>query len=142
MAEVSPKENGPQQNTLKKVLLADDNDRYAKALTEDLLERGVGEVVRAMNAQEAVEILRNDGDGIDGVVSDISMESQISGLRVLRAARKGGNRRVLAVATTGLDTKIGYFFNYFILGILYRSDYLIPKRPIKRDGIINWIRVK
>jgi len=142
MAEVNYATQKPQHNSLKKVLLADDNDRYAKALTENLEQLGVTEIIRAMNAKEAIEILNKEGDSIDGVVSDISMETQISGLKVLAAARKNGSKRMLAVASTGLDTKIGYFINYFILGLMYRSDYLIPKRPIKQNGIINWIPVK
>ncbi len=141
MSEVSSKSTLPQLESLKKVLLADDNDRYAKALTEHMLEAGVGEVIRAYNAKEAIEYLKAHGDEVDGVVSDISMETQISGLKVLKAARKG-SKRMVTTATTGLDTKIGYIINYFFLGILYRCDFLIPKRPIKQDGIINWIPVK
>lgn len=124
---------------MKRVLLADDNDRYAAALTADLHKRGVDEVIRVFDARTAVEKLREEGDGIDAVVTDISMESQISGLKVLRAARKGHPERVVVCATTGLDSRIGYWFNRFLLGRLYQCDYLIPKRPIKQDGHIFWI---
>ena len=31
-------------------------------------------------------------------------------------------------------------FNKFLLGTLFRCDFLIPKRPIKRDGKVYWIR--
>ena len=122
--------------------MADDNDRYAKALTDHMLEAGVSEVIRTYSAKEAVDYLNKYGDEVDGVVSDISMETQISGLKVLLAARKGGSKRMLTTATTGLDTKIGYVINYFLLGVLFRCDFLIPKRPIKTNGIINWIPVK
>ncbi len=135
------------------MLLVDDNDRYATSLTEDLHRRGVTDVVRAVNAKEGVELLRERGDEFDGVVSDISMEHQISGLRVLRVARGldkqrranedgtgSGRPLMVACATTGLDTQIGYWFNKFLLGTLYRCDFLIPKRPIKRDGKVFWIR--
>ncbi|MCB2212410.1 response regulator [bacterium] len=162
---------GPQPGSLTRVLLVDDNDRYAKSLTEDLHRRGVEDIVRAVNAKEGVELLRARGDEFDGVVSDISMEHQISGLRVLRVARALDKQRratviartddprqqslrghqaqdesttlrplMVACATTGLDTPAGYQFNKFLLGTLYRCDFLIPKRPIKRDGKVFWIR--
>lgn len=142
MTEVRFTGSGPQQDSLQRVLLADDNDRYAKAITADLLKRGVKEVVRTYNAREAVRKLQLEGDSFDGVVTDISMENQLSGMSVLRAARKGGSKRLLAVASTGLDAPLAYKINYVILGLLYRSDFLIPKRSIKREGVVNWIPVR
>ncbi|GBE29155.1 hypothetical protein BMS3Bbin04_00165 [bacterium BMS3Bbin04] len=118
----------------------DDNDRYADALTDDLKDRGVEEIVRALTAREGVSIIHSHGDDFDGVISDISMESQISGLNVLRVARRHPGKLMVACATTGLDTPVGYWFNKFLLGTLFRCDYLIPKRPIKRDGKVFWIR--
>ena len=139
MAEVTQAGNGPQEGKIKRVLLADDNDRYAEALTNDLRKRGAEEVIRVFDAATAVLKIREEGDTIDTVVTDISMESQISGLKVLRAARKNRPDRLVVVATTGLDTKLGFLFNRLLLGKLYRCDFLIPKRPIKRDGNIFWI---
>lgn len=139
MAEGTQAGNGPQDGRIKRVLLADDNDRYAEALTHDLRKRGATEIIRVFDAASAVEKLREDGDSIDTVVTDISMETQISGLKVLREAHKGDSKRLVVVATTGLDTKLGFLFNRFFLGTLYKCDFLIPKRPIKQDGRIFWI---
>jgi len=139
MAENSPVGNGPQQGTIRRVLLADDNDRYAEALTRDLRKRGAQEVIRVFDAASAVEKLRTEGDTIDTVVTDISMETQVSGLQVLRAARHGHPGRLVVVATTGLDTHLGFLFNRFFLGRLYKCDYLIPKKPIKQDGRVFWV---
>ncbi|MBS1260750.1 MAG: hypothetical protein MAG453_00066 [Calditrichaeota bacterium] len=142
MAESKPGPEGPQPGSLRRVLLVDDNDRYAAAISEDLHRRGVVEIVRVASAAEGVRVLGERGDEFDGVVSDISMESQLSGLKVLRHARRGENgRRMLACATTGLDTWAGYAINRLVLGALYRCDYLIPKRPIKHHGRTVWVRV-
>lgn len=142
MSEGTPGSREPQLSGVKRVLLADDNDRYAEVLTHDLEKRGVDEVIRAYTADEAVRILEAEGDSIGAVVSDISMETQISGLKVLRAARKGTAPRIVAVATTGLDSTWAYRLNYVILGLLYRADYLIKKRPIKQEGKVVWIPVR
>jgi CheY-like chemotaxis protein len=147
MAQGTAGSSGPQPGSLRRVLLVDDNDRYAEAITADLIKRGVEEVVRAVNAKEGIELLRLSGEEFDGVVSDISMEHQISGLKVLRVARKihkgsayHDKPLMVACATTGLDTPVGFAINNFLLGKIFRCDYLIPKRPIKRDGKIIWIR--
>lgn len=134
------KEMNSRPPQLTNVLLVDDNDRYAAALTTDMESRGAS-VVRARNASEGVSILRKRASEFDGIVTDISMEGQLSGLRVLRAARPNGFSGALSVASTGLDTRIGYLFNWFALGVLFRCDFLIPKRPIKKEGEIFWLPV-
>jgi CheY-like chemotaxis protein len=140
MAESTVNGNGPQPGEMTRVLLADDNDKYAELLTADLEKRGVKEIVRVYDAEQAVVKLNSDeGNTFDAVVTDISMESQISGLKVLKAARSNGSKRILAVASTGLDTKIGMKFNKWFLGSLYQSDFVIPKKPIKSDGRIFWV---
>lgn len=137
MAENRPGGKTMQLRSLGRVLLVDDNDRYADALTADLQARGA-EVIRAYDATEGVRRLREEDPPFDGVVTDISMETQVSGLRVLREARRRGIR-LIAVASTGLDTPIGYFLNRLILGRLLGGTHLIPKRPIKQRGEILWI---
>lgn len=128
---------------MKRVLLADDNDKYAEILIADLEKRGVEEIVRVYDAEQAVvKLTSEEGESYDGVITDISMESQISGLKVLKAARSNGSSRILAVASTGLDTKLGMKFNKWFLGSLYRSDYVIPKKPIKSDGRVFWVPTK
>ncbi len=125
---------------MKRVLIVDDNDRYAEVLTADLESRGAT-VLRAYNAAEGVELLRQKGAELDGVVTDISMETQISGLKVLRMARKIRDfTGTVTCATTGLDTPISFFLNQFFLGKLYRCDFIIPKRPIKKEKKVIWIK--
>jgi len=142
MVESNHKGNGPQPGAMLRVLLVDDNDSYAEILTNDLKKRGVEEIVRAYSAEEGVDKLNAGGDSIDGVVTDISMESQTSGLKVVKAARSNGSKRIIAVASTGLDTKLGMKFNKWLMGSVYKSDYVIPKKPIKSDGRVFWVPVK
>lgn len=125
---------------VEKVLIVDDNDRYAKALTEHLQRRGA-EVERARSAKEGIKALKERAAAYSCVITDISMETQLSGLGVLRRARKLGFRGLLVTASTGLDSRIGYLVNRFVLGTLYRCDYLIPKKPIKKRGKVAWIKV-
>ncbi len=140
MSEGTTDPQGPQEGQIRRVLLVDDNDRYAESLQRDLEERGAV-VVRVSSAREGLDALENSAQPFDAVVSDISMEGQLAGLKVLRRAKKMGSVRLLACATTGLDTRIGFYFNYLVLGLLYRCDYLIPKRPIKQRGHVQWLRV-
>ena len=125
---------------LRRVLLVDDNDRYASAITGDLESRGA-EVVRVRSAGEGVAMLAGRGMEFDGIVTDITIETQISGLRVLAAARRMHFAGGTATASTGLDTGIGFLFNRFLLGSIYGCRYLIPKRLIKRRRKVAWIRV-
>ncbi len=127
---------------MTRVLLVDDNDKYADILSGDLKKRGVEEILRAYDADQGVAMLREHGDNIDAVITDISMESQISGLKVLKAARQNGSQRILAVASTGLDTKLGMKLNRWLMGTVYQSDYVIPKKPIKSDGRVFWLPTK
>jgi DNA-binding LytR/AlgR family response regulator len=125
----------------KRVLVVDDNDFYAEQLTTDLAARGA-QVERACNAAEGMDLLERRGADFDAVVTDISMETELAGLKVLRKARRCGFRGRVATATTGLDSWWGFTINRFVLGVMYRSDYLIPKKPIVDDGHVLWIQVR
>ncbi|MDP8209043.1 MAG: response regulator [Candidatus Electryonea clarkiae] len=139
MTEVRFTHYETQPPKLNRVLLVDDNDRYVSALTEHLEKSGV-EVFRVETARDGVKAILSDGENFDGIVTDISMEGQLSGLKVLSAAKKSGFSGILTVATTGLDTWFGFFFNRVFFGKLMKCDYLIPKRPIKKSGKIIWIK--
>lgn len=123
---------------MTKVLLADDNDFYAKHLTCHLEAMGA-EVIRAWDAKEAIGLLENNMYDFDGIITDISMETNVSGLKVLRKAKKQKFEGVLAVATTGINTPLTFTLNRYILGMLYGADYLIPKLPIQQQHKILWL---
>ncbi len=131
-----------QPPEMKRVLLVDDNDRYAAAIIANLEKHREVTVERATTARQGIEMLRSGLDRYDGLVTDISMEHQISGLSVLIAARRLKFKGLVIVATTGLDTPVAFALNRFLLGFVFGSNYLIPKRPIKRDGTVLWIPVR
>ncbi|MBD3368977.1 response regulator [Candidatus Fermentibacteria bacterium] len=122
------------------VLLVDDNDRYAEVIRAHLERRGAM-VERARSAREGLLVLEKRAGSFQCLITDITMETQLSGLRILRKARGLGFSGMKVTTSTGLDTRIGYLVNRFVLGILYGCDYLIPKKPIKRRGKVAWIRV-
>ncbi len=127
--------------TFERVLIVDDSNFYAEHLTADLAARGA-HIERARNAGEGIRLLENRGVEFDAVITDISMETELAGLRVLRKARRCSFRGLVATATTGLDHGWSFTLNRFVLGILYQSDFLIPKRPIDENGHVLWIRVR
>ncbi len=139
MAEPWKKVKPGTPPVMKHVLIVDDNNRYAEAISEDLRNRGTEEISRAFNAKEGVEKLLSGKTVFDGIVTDISMEGQLSGLNVIRTAKRIKFPGIITVATTGLDTTSGFVFNRFFLGTIMGSHFLIPKRPIKRDKNIIWI---
>jgi CheY-like chemotaxis protein len=131
-----PRSNPPQ---LKRVLVVDDNKFYAEALTKDVQARGATDVLRAEDAEEGIRMLGERCEGFDGIITDITMETQLSGLRVIRHANRCGFPGVLAVATTGIDNAVGLAFNTMIFGHVYKTDYMIPKKPVQDHGDVMWI---
>ncbi|APZ42007.1 response regulator [Acidihalobacter ferrooxydans] len=130
-----------QSPAFKHVLVVDDNDFYAQRLTADLTARGA-QVQRARTAAEGMALLERHGADFDAVVTDISMETELAGLKVLRKARRCNFRGRVATATTALDSRVGFTVNRFVLGVLHRSDYLIPKKPIDKDGHVLWLQIR
>lgn len=127
--------------SFRHVLVVDDNDFYAERLMADLASRGAT-CERAHSAAEGMQRLDTEAHRFDAVVTDISMETELAGLKVLRHARRIGFQGPVACATTALDARWAFTLNRYILGRLYRADYLIPKRPIVRDHQVLWIKVR
>lgn len=125
----------------RRVLVVDDNDYYAEQLTADLVSRGAL-CERACSASEGIAMLSQDSDRFDAVITDISMETELAGLKVLRHARRIAFAGQVGTATTALDARWAFTLNRFFLGVVYQADYLIPKRPITQKGEVLWIRVR
>ncbi len=127
---------------LTSVLLIDDNDRYAGLLAEGLglaSER----ITRCRDAASGIAAFQSHHPHYDGVITDISMETELAGLRVLRAVRATpGYTGVLASATTAVNHRHGFWFNRWFFRWRYRADYLIPKRPLSRDGTMLWLALR
>lgn len=73
----------------KNVLIVDDNDRYANNLKVWFEQKGF-ETVRAVNAAQGWEIYSKDKNRFHTIVTDITMETQTSGLWMIRKIHKDG----------------------------------------------------
>lgn len=124
---------------MKNVLVVDDNDFYADKISAQLQAMGAT-TTRARTAKEGIEILSKNFDGFDGVVSDICMESEYAGVKVLKYCRDNNFKGIVTVATTALDMWIGFVLIAPIYKHIYKCNYMIPKRPIIRNGDIFWIK--
>ena len=120
-------------------LIVDDNDRYAAALAADAQARG-GTSLRARSAREGIDLYRERFATLAGVITDIDMETQLAGLRVVYYLNRQGFRGILAVATTGLDAAWAFRWNRWVFSRLLPVDYLIPKRPIRQAGQVLWLQ--
>ncbi len=119
-------------------LVADDNDRYARALIDDLASRG-GVAVRVHSAREGIARLAAETGRFDGIITDIDMETQLSGLRLVRYANRQRFPGWLVVTTTGLDNRLAFRWNRWLFKHGMPVDYLIPKRPVRRDHVVLWL---
>ncbi len=83
----SPVEESAPQEVSGRVLLVEDNPEIARTTAE--LVRSFGcEVVRAASAEEAKQVLAQEPDRIDAVVSDIMMPGKLTGLDLAQYVRK------------------------------------------------------
>ena len=111
-------------------LIIDDNDRYADLLLDHLVPRGY-QFERARSAQEGMETLIKAGpQGYSLIVTDITMEGQTAGLRLIRKIRRHGYRGVLIVASTGFNFPIVLHLSRPFLAV-WGVDVLVPKEPLK-----------
>lgn len=126
----------PQGQTF---LVADDNDGYADALGQDLQGRG-GRMLRARSAREGIALFQAHRAALDGVITDIDMETQLAGMRLVYHINRAKFSGSLTVTTTGLDASWAFAWNRWVFTRLFPVDYLIPKRPIRRRGEVLWLR--
>lgn len=123
-----------QETSMKKMLLVDDNDRYAKMLTEYFANYGY-EAERVYSATEGIEAYdQKDQDYYDLVVTDITMESQLAGLRLIKHLHKKSYPGSVVVASTGFDVPPGLTVSriYFSMRSV---DYLIPKSTVRSNAL-------
>jgi len=114
---------------MKKLLLVDDNDKYASILREHF-EKLEYTIFRAKSGIEAFEILNKNGiEYFNVILTDITMETRLAGLSFLSKVKKMNYSGTIAVASTGLDFRFLVFLSRLCLGI-YGVDYLIPKTTV------------
>ncbi|PJZ41457.1 hypothetical protein CH370_11755 [Leptospira kmetyi] len=119
----------------KSVLIVDDNDRYANNLKVWFEQKGF-ETVRAFDAAQGWEIYSKDKNRFHTIVTDITMETQTSGLWMIRKIHKDGYQGNKIIATTGFDFPGVMFFSSSILPWFAGIGWMVPKVPLKQGTVV------
>lgn len=121
---------------MKKVLIVDDNDRYANNLKTYFDQKKI-QSDRAVDAKQGWELFNKSKD-YDMIVSDVTMETQTSGLWMMRNIYKSGYKGVMVIASTGFDVWGVMPFSAYFLTWFCGLHWMIPKVPLKQ-GIVEWV---
>jgi hypothetical protein len=92
------------------------------------------ESVRAVNAFEGLKKFK--ADSFHTVITDITMESRLSGLFLARKIFKTNYSGNIIIATTGFDFPFVMKFSKFFLPIFAGVHFMIPKVPLKKGDVI------
>ncbi len=115
----------------EKALIIDDNRKYTSLMRTRLERLGI-EVEHMLSSKTGIEHLQKDDPNRYGIIlTDITMETQVSGIFLTRKIRRLGFKGCLVIYSTGFNfpAVLGLSTMFFkILG----ADALIPK-----DGLIN-----
>lgn len=125
---------------MKKLLIVDDNDRYANNLKDHYTKEG-WECLRAYSAKEGWQIYQSSknaegNSNLDMIITDITMETQTSGLWFIRRVHKDGFKGTKIIATTGFDVKGVMHFSKWILPWFAGITFMIPKVPLKKGEVV------
>ena len=111
-------------------LIVDDNMDYVEMLLQHL-ESARLSFDHAWNAQQGLEMFEELGPGYYTlVVTDITMEGQTAGLKLIRKMRGYGFQGVIIVASTGFNNKFVLKVSRWFMR-LWGVDILVPKQPLK-----------
>lgn len=121
---------------MKRVLIVDDNDRYANNLKSYFDSKNIPSD-RAVDAKEGF-VLFSKNPNYDMIVSDVTMETQTSGLWMMRQIYKSGYKGVLVIASTGFDVFGVMPFSSRFLPWFCGLHWMIPKVPLKQ-GTVEWV---
>lgn len=120
---------------MKPLLLVDDNDRYAGILADHFSPMGYG-IERARDGAEGFRLFEEKGlDYYSVVVTDITMETQMAGIQMLKKMHAAGFRGTVVVASTGFDVPgATTLTRLFLAGI--GIDYLVPKTTVLKGDLV------
>jgi len=111
-------------------LIIDDNRRYT-ALLKERLEKCGFVFEHKLNSQTGKQhLLEGDSNRYQVIFTDITMESQVSGILLTHKIRRMGFKGCLVVYSTGFNTKIGLWASAALFKIL-GADGLIAKNGLK-----------
>ncbi|GBF40059.1 response regulator [Leptospira johnsonii] len=117
------------------VLVVDDNDRYANNLKTYLQENGC-EVLRALDASQGWDLYLANKHKLKAVITDITMETQTSGLWMIRRIYQDGFEGIKVIATTGFDVSGVMAISKYFLPWFAGVEYMVPKVPLKRGEVV------
>ncbi|TGK06859.1 response regulator [Leptospira semungkisensis] len=117
------------------VLVVDDNDRYANNLQIYLNKIGC-EVLRAVDAAQGWEFYLANKLKLKAVITDITMETQTSGLWMIRKIHKDGFKGIKVIATTGFDVAGVMAVSKYLLPWFAGIEYMVPKVPLKKGEVL------
>lgn len=121
----------------KRLLLVDDNDKYARILTEYFGNMGFT-IDRAITAAQGLEKVRTGGiETYNTIVTDITMESQLAGIFMLMKIRKLGFTGVVVVASTGFDFPSVISLSRLLLKAV-GVHYLVRKTTVLKNAPEFW----
>ncbi len=116
---------------MKHLLLVDDNDKYARLLTEHFEPLGYT-IERAIDAAEGTAKLRDNKGRYSVIVTDITMESQMAGVWMLGRIRPDEFTGTIVVASTGFDVP-GVMTLSRLFFRAYGVHYLVPKTTVIKE---------
>lgn len=118
----------------KLTLIVDDNDKYANNLKLYLDSKEIPNE-RARTAGEGYEMFKSKQ--YHTIITDITMETQTSGLWFARRIYKEGFKGQIIIATTGFDFPGVMLFGKYALPGFAGVGWMIPKVPLKK-GIVEF----
>ena len=118
---------------METVLIVDDNDRYANNL-KIYLDKRNSPSERAITASQGYEMFL--ASEYTTIISDITMETQTSGLVFIRKIFKKGFKGKIIIATTGFDVWGVMFLGKYLLPYYGGVSWMIPKVPLKKGEVI------
>lgn len=123
-------EQSQKEKQLRQILIVDDNAKYKKLIEE--LYRDYSEKIEwVKSAGEAVKHLGlEDINRYQHIITDITMENQISGLIFALRLRKRGFTGKITIASTGFNFSWVAAFSRALLG-KFGVDEIIPKNSLK-----------
>ncbi|MBI41144.1 MAG: hypothetical protein CMF59_16225 [Leptospiraceae bacterium] len=118
-----------ERDSMKHLLIVDDNDKYARILDEYYKNLGYS-IDRAVDGASGYSAVKEKGlEHYHVIVTDITMETQMAGLTMLKRLYKDGYRGMVVVASTGFDVPMAKPLTRCFLGRM-GIDYLVPKTTV------------
>lgn len=114
------------------VLIVDDNDKYAIAL-ENYFKKINIPTDRARNAHEGFRMFHQKT--YSAIITDITMETQTSGLWLARKIYKEGYTGKIIITSTGFDVWGVLWLGRYFLPWFAGAGWMIPKIPLKEGRV-------